>query len=729
MTVRSALRSLVAGVFLLLSCGSLWAQQGTTVSGTLTNTLSHDTIANATVTIEELSRSVKSGPDGRFAFDNVPPGRYHLVVRGGGFLTRRTDLIVAAAPLTSDVGIDPELHYSETVSVSPESRSVFESYQPTTVLAGQELQQERQGTLGETLQYQPGIALRSFGPGPARPVIRGLDGDRVLVLEDGQRMGDLSSQSGDHGVNVNPASASRMEVVRGPATLLYGANAIGGLVNVITNEIPTKPVSAATGSFTVDLGSAAEEAGGAGELTVGNGSVALHVSASGRRAGDYNTPEGEVPNSFNRSGAGEIGLAWTGQNGYFGASYAFDRAHYGIPLVEDGNTNLDPRRQIFNVRAERRAISGVIDSFRASLGVRRYRHDELAGDEISTSFKNDTSELELLASQRPAGKLKGSFGASFLTRAFVAAGEEVLSPPVDQKGASAFLYEEVVASPNVSVQFGGRVEHASFDPTGDEPRTFTNFSGSLGLLVHPSDATTVAFSFARAARNPALEELYFHGPHGGNFAFENGDTTLESERALGFDMSVRWHGSRATGEITYFFNNINNFIFRRLTGALVEELPETFFTAGDARLQGIESHIDLALTPVLFAEGGLDYVRGELTSTNQDLPRMPPLRGRLGLRFHKNAFQIGADGVFTGDQNHIFSFTSATGTVGETPTPGYNLLKLFTSYSFTSGKATSTITARLDNATDELYHNHLNYLKDLAPEIGRNFKLLYSVKF
>ena len=133
----------------------------------------------------------------------------------------------------------PELHFSEVTSVTPEGRSQFESFQATNVLGGQELTKELQGTLGATLENQPGIALRSFGPGPARPVIRGLDGDRVLIVEDGLRMGDLSSQSGDHGVNVNPASASSIEVVRGPATLLYGANAIGGLVNVITNDIPT----------------------------------------------------------------------------------------------------------------------------------------------------------------------------------------------------------------------------------------------------------------------------------------------------------------------------------------------------------------------------------------------------------------------------------------------------------------------------------------------------------
>jgi iron complex outermembrane recepter protein len=706
----------------VMTASPVAAQQATSVSGTLTNSLSHDAIANATVTVEELGRTARSGTDGKFTIPDVPAGQYHLLVRAQGFSPKRSEITVAATPLTADVAIDPELHYTEVVSVSPEARDTFESYQPTTVLAGQELDKALQGTLGETLQNEPGISTRSFGPGPSRPVIRGLDGDRVLVLSDGQRMGDLSSQSGDHGVNVNPASASRIEVVRGPATLLYGANAIGGLVNVITNEVPMSPVNGAHGNVTFDVGSAAKEGGAAGAVTVGNGAFALHLGGSGRRAGDYNTPEGEIPNSFNRTGAAEVGVSWTGQNGYFGGSFAYDKSHYGIPLVEAGETNLDPRRKTFSLRGERRNIGGAFDSVRFSLGVRNYRHDELDGEEIATSFKNDTAEFQVLAAHKTTSKLKGSIGVWGLNRNFDVAGEEVLSPAVDQKAFAAFVYEEITASPHVTFQFGGRVEHSAFEPKQDEPaRDFNNFSGSVGLLLHPTDATTVAFSLARAARNPALEELYYHGPHPGNAAVENGDPDLEAERAIGFDVSLRWRGRRATGEVTYFYNNISNFIFRSPSDEVEDDLPVTFFTAGDSRLQGIESHLDVAVTKDVWIEGGLDYVNGELTSSGLPLPRMPPLRGRAGLRVQHNAFQAGAEGVFTAKQDRLFTL--------ETPTDGSQVMKLFASYSFVTGATTSTITARLDNATNELYHNHLNYLKDFVPEIGRNFKLLYSVKF
>ena len=672
---------------------------------------------------------MRTGADGKFSIPGAPSGPYHLVVRADGYLPSRTEITVQDSAPVADVGINPELHFSEVTSVSPEGKSQFESFQATNVLGGQELTKEMQGTLGATIENQPGIALRSFGPGPARPVVRGLDGDRVLVVEDGLRMGDLSSQSGDHGVNVNPASASRIEVVRGPATLLFGANAIGGLVNVVTNDIPSAPVKTPTGSFTVDGGTGASEGGAAGDVTVGNGNVALHLSGSGRRSGDFRSPDGDIPNSFSRAGYAEAGLSYTGDTGYFGGSYAYDQTHYGIPFVESGNTNLNPRRQLFTLRGEKRDMEGFFDGFRGSFGVRRYKHDEKEADDIATSFENNTTELELLAHHRALGRMKGSIGATVLTRDFSATGEEALSAPVDQKGVAGYLYEEVAASSHVQFQFGGRLEYARFDPSKDTARDFTNFSGSVGLLLLPNDSTTIAFSLARASRNPALEELYFHGPHAGNNAFENGDPNLDSEHALGFDASVRWRGARASGEVTYFVNRINNFIFRELSGAIEDELPESFFVQGDARLQGVESHVDFKLAPALWLEGGLDYVRGELTDLNKPLPRMPPLRGRAGLRVQKNAFQVGADGIFTAKQDRIYTIPTPDGDVGETPTDGYNLLKLFASYSFTSGKSVNTFTARLDNATDTLYHNHLNYLKDLAPEMGANFRVVYSVKF
>jgi iron complex outermembrane recepter protein len=724
---------LFAAMLSAAMAGAAGAQETATVSGMATNALSGDAVPDATIVLDgpSFTRQARSGADGAFAIAGVPPGDYHLSVRADGYLPQRLEVVVAAgASASTDVKLSPEVHFTEVTSVSPDARSQFETFQATSVLGGMELSKEVMSTLGATIENQPGIALRGFGPGPARPIVRGMDGDRVLIVQDGLRMGDLSSQSGDHGVNVNPAAASRIEVVRGPATLLYGANAIGGLVNVITKGIPDAPVTKPTGSVSFDGGTNGGEAGLSGDLTIGRGALALHAAASGRRSGDFQTPDGSLANSFNRSHMGEVGLSYAKENGFFGGSYAFDRSHYGVPLIEEGVTNLDPRRQLLTLRGETRNMAGFFDSFRGSFGARRYRHDERDGDEVATSFANDSTELELLAHHRPVGNWKGSIGGAFLTRAFATEGEEVLSAAVDQKNAAAFVYEEFPATPHLQLQVGARLEHAMFSPKSADPeRSFTNLSGSAGILVMPNDATTIAVNIARAVRNPALEELYFRGPHRGNNAFENGDTALESEQALGLEASFRWRSDAASGEATYFFNRINGFIFRELSGAIVEDLFETFFRQGDARLQGVESHFDLRVAPVVWVEGGLDYVRGDLRTIDKPLTRMPPLRGRAGVRYQRNALEAGLDGVFTQSQERIYRLDTPAGPIGETPTDGYTLFKVYGSYAFQRGDMLNTLTVRLDNAGGTRYRNHLNYLKDLTPEMGRSLRIVYGVRF
>jgi iron complex outermembrane receptor protein len=276
-------------------------------------------------------------------------------------------------------------------------------------------------------------------------------------------------------------------------------------------------------------------------------------------------------------------------------------------------------------------------------------------------------------------------------------------------------------------------------------------SGSVGLLLRPAaagDRLTFAASLARAARAPALEELFFFGLHHGNFAIELGNPELETENALGFDMSLRWRGSRASGEVTYFRNDISNFVFRneldhddfeareeefeaRFPGRELvghdehdgeeeEEVAIVDFVSADALLQGVEFHSDIAVTDRIFVEAGVDYVRGALKDDDIALPRMPPFRVRGGLRYQYNALQVGGEVIGAAKQDRVSGAT--------TPTDGYTLLKLYTSYSFGTNTI-STITARLDNVTNELYRNHLSLIKDVVPEMGRNFKLLYSVRF
>ena len=612
------------------------------------------------------------------------------------------------------------------MSVSAEPRDQFNSYQPTSILTGQDLTRELGGTLAATLAQQPGVAERSFGAAPARPVIRGLDGDRVLILEDGQRMGDLSSQSGDHGITVNPASAVKMEVVRGPATLIYGANAIGGLVNVISDAVPSEPLKGTKGGFTGDLGTNGGQAQGAADLRWGNGNWAVHAGGGGQRSGDYSTPEGTVDNTHARSGFGSLGLAWTGERGHLGANYAYEDTRYGLPYVEDGQVELTPRRSIVNVRGEMKDLGGFFRAIRGSFAGRRYKHEEIVAGETGTRFRNDTNEFEVLGTHRTYGRFSGSVGGWALDRSFEATGEEALSPPVDQTGAAAHVYEEVTFH-HATLQAGGRFDYASYTPLGSDlpARDFSTFSGSVGLLIQPpafDHRSSIAVSVARTSRYPALEELYFFGPHPGNFAFEIGNPNLQPEHALGLDLSFRWRSARFAAEATYFRNRIDDYIFRSpVEGEVEEGFPVIEYLAANSLLQGVELHGDIQVTPRIFADFGVDYIRGDLLDRDAPLPRIPPFRARGSVRYQAGAFNAGGELTGVSAQERVFG--------EETPTDGYGLLKLFSSYSWPMGGSVSTITVRLDNATNTLYRNHLSYVKDYVPEKGRSFKLVYSVRF
>ena len=579
------------------------------------------------------------------------------------------------------------------LSVSPEARSQLDAFQPTSVLAGQELTKQLDVSLGETLRNQPGVAVRSLGGAPARPVVRGLDGDRVLILQDGQRTGDLSSQSSDHGVSVNPAAAQRIEVVRGPATLLYGANAIGGLVNVITDEIPSAPQRGAKGTVTFDAASAGTQAGTAADVHVGNGTLALHAGGGGRRSSNMDTPEGEVANSQSRSAFGNVGLAWTGEKGFFGGSYGYDDMKYGVPVVEDGTLQLTPRRHALTLRGGADRLDAPFESFRVSLAHRHYRHDELEGSEVGTAFHNDTTELQLMAGHRAAGRLKGSVGGWALDRTFEAVGAEALSPPVDQRGFAAFLYEEVTW-PHVTLQFGGRLDHTNLSPDGEPARDFTNPSASLGLLVpagrgqrsadrggQPGARGALAGargavllrraprqlrvrggqpgSGARARARPGRVAALAHAPGvGRGDLLPQPASPTSSSRSRSPRRSSR-RGRRSSRPASRDARSATKATDMARRSA---DLDFVEYVGADSVLQGVEAHTDVQITSRFVAEVGLDYVRGALSSDGDlPLPRIPPLRLRGGLRYQHNAFQAGAEVVGAADQERVFTERRANG--------------------------------------------------------------------
>lgn len=701
-------------------------------AGNVTVTVSDapgNTLPGATVTLIEAGREGVTAESGAYTFENVADGTYHVSARLMGFAGARGEVTVAGATVALTLKLGTQVHFTESVTVSPTGRDTFEAYQPTAVVGAEELQQRLGGSLGETLGAQLGVNVRTFGPGPARPVIRGLDGDRVLVLENGARTGDLSSQSGDHGVTLDPAEATQIEVVRGPATLLYGSNALGGVVNLVSDEIPRRPVKGLHGALTTQAGTADDTAGAAGDIVFGNGRWAGRVSGTARRAGDASTPAGVVPNSQSRAWGGGASLSRTGDDGFAGLSYQYVDTDYGVPFVEEGGTTLTPRRHRLDLRAERRDLAGFFTGFKLQGGFRDYRHDEIEADgAIATSFRNRFFEGELLASHRAVGRLTGTFGVWGTHRDYESAGEEALAPPTRQRTFAGFVYEELKFR-HVELQFGARLEHAAFEPDASalperadlRERRFTSLSGSAGLLGHLREDLTLAVSVARAARNPSLEELYNFGPHAGNFAFEIGNPELEEEVGLGVDLSLRYRSPRFTAEATLFRNAIDDFIFAFPTGETEDDLPVVNFLSADSELTGFELHADVGLHEDLWLELGADGVRGELRGSGEALPRIPPYRAWAGLRFSRGGFHLEGEVRAAARQDRVYG--------AETETAGYAVVNLHGAYTFTTGSSAHTFTLRLDNAGDRLYRNHLSFIKEQAAELGRSLKLVYRVRF
>ena len=711
--------------------------QELSVSGRVTDGRSGAAVQGATLVLEgfEFDFTLRSttDADGMYSLPAVPSGSFELAVLAVGYLPSRTDLTVLRESINLDVQLMADVHFTPVMAVNPATDPIV-SFTSAHALGDEALARELQSTIAATVQNMPGVAQRSFGPGPARPVLRGLDGDRVLILQDGLRLGDLSSQSGDHGVPLSPTDASRIEIVRGPATLLYGANPIGGLVNVVMNDIPVKPVTTPTGSFLLDASTGAPGGGAAGNVTAGRGNVAFHASGGGRRLTDVKTPDGRIPNSFVRSGSAQVGVGFVSENDFLGASYGYSQTPYGIPFIGGGGIELDPRLQRFTVRGSSRQLSGPFHAVRGSLAVRRYRHHEVDRGTTIASLTNNVTELEALGQHRAAGRMNGSIGLSYLSRRFSTTGTDVLSPEVSQKGFAGYLYEEIAVADGVQFQVGGRLDRQAFRLAQDAgARDFTSLSGSIGLSLLPSDNTFLTVSGAGGSRIPALEELFFRGRHAGTGTVERGDPNLKIEEAFGFDLTAGWRSAVVSGELSVFVNQIDNFIFRRFlfprpTNAVDNDLAEMVFSQADARMHGVESHVDVRVGSV-WLEAGLDYVRGELVESDTPMPRVPPLRGRGAIQIQRNGFAGGVQGIFAGKQDRVFTMTVDSVTLSETPSDRYAYVNVFGSYAFVRGITTSTVTVRLDNASNVRYHNHLNYLRGLAPEMGRNFVVVYGVRF
>ena len=774
----------------LLVVGALQAQSTGSLSGHIRLRQTGDPLHRANVLIVELGRSALSSDDGSYRIDDVPPGRYQVVAHLDSLFTQAAKEVVVsaggAATADFELGLQ-EQKYEVNVTASGEEQTAFESFSSVKSLDAYDLSFTRDVSLGEALDQQvgTGIAKRSFGPGSSRPIIRGFDGDRVLIMEDGIRTGTLSAQSGDHGEVVNTAMLERIEVVKGPATLLYSGNAIGGTVNAVSrhHEMHRHPHEGLRGYLSGSGGTANSLGGGSAGFEYGKGKWMLWGSAAGTRSGDYTAPQvGQIFNSRAETVNGGGGVGWFGDKTYLSFDFKVDDGVYGVPFAQNlhahgheddhgdedhddesedhdheeeelERVSLDTRRKSYRVNWGLTNLPGFVDNFALKLSYTDWEHDEVEYFEdghsaIGTAFRNDQFVYRGEFTQRQHGVLSGRFGFWGIHREYDATGEEALSPPVDQDGLAFFALEEI-GFERVKFQFGGRVETQLYDPAfperalgrgheedheheeegedhDEEPapavrRRFTGGSAAAG--VHVDLWTNGAFvaNYAHSYRAPALEELYNLGPHVGNLAFEIGNPQLDAERGNGFDLSLRHQEGRIRGELNYFYYDFSSFIFPFATGEEIDNLRVIEFTQRDARYTGVEASAGFGLHRTLWLNLGLDLVDAEDTEFNTPLPRIPPLRGKIGLDFNWKGFRAAPELILAADQNDVFT--------GETPTAGYAVVNLKAAYTYATQHAAHQFSVNVFNVGDRLYRNHSSLIKDLAPEIGRGVRFTYMMRF
>jgi iron complex outermembrane receptor protein len=685
---------------------------------------------NAVMTIAELKKSVLTDENGVFEFSNIPVGKYQLIAH----LDRVPDVVKTVEITGGNQTIDFQLTLSPvseqvTVTATGSAEGVNSAYQSVTSVGALELAQRNSISIGEALEYQPGVAKRSFGPGSGRPVIRGFDGDRVLVLQDGLRMGGIASQSGDEVEPIDVLSLDRVEIVKGPATLLYGSNAIGGVVNGIsTNDVYQNGLS---GYLTAFGGTNNWQAGTSGGFKFGFKSFLFFAHGGAQKANDYRTPIGAVLNSYARSGNVSGGAGWFPRKGWLVFNYTYDRRHHGIPVEPDeiDFESLAERRQSYEVKGGLRGLGSFIESgdFAVSYNNYKAREFEFESDENVTELEsvatNKNFNYRANFNHQRRGGFSGTFGLSGFSRDYESIGAEAPAPRTKQNSFAIYGLERVDFE-RLGFQFGGRVEQNGYNPEGNfRDRNFVGFSGSAGVRVPLWTGGSFVANYQHSFRAPALEELYNNGPHPGILVFDIGNPNLDPEQGDGVDFSLRHNTERLRLEGSVYYYNIRNFVFPAFTGLTDarSNLPIVNYSQRNSRYVGTEASVEARVLRTLWFNGQVDYVRAELTEQNKPLPRIPPLRGRFGFDWRYKALSVRPELILANRQIRVFD--------NETPTAGYAVFNLNASYTFVSGRAAHIFTVGGYNLGDMLYRNHLSFIKNIAPEMGCSVRLNYSLRF
>jgi len=733
-----------------------------TVSGTVRG--AGGPVVGASVWLLELGRTERTGSRGDFRFADVPAGTYRLFVAATGFASAvdtvrvsadgasaALDLVESAVPLRAIV-----------VSAAPTARPSDEAYQAVASESRGEFDNAAGASFAEKISDLPGVSVRGNGSAPDRPILRGLGDNEVLVLENGLRIGDIATYDPAHATPIDAMGVAQVDVVRGPATVLYGPNTIGGLVNVITNFVPAAGDHPVAGTVALEGNSVSGELSGYSNTVLSGAHSAFRVSAGGLRSGDIRIPSGtytdpasgapfaldRIPQSFDHSGEFGLGYAYQGALGSIGIGGNHFETNYGIPgvppnpdwmTVPPTTSRITQQRSTAELRGLLNAGDGWLRRVKLDASYNDYNHSEFPTAEDSTGvsdpqanhFHKRELNAELQLEQRPTGRLSGTVGLWTDVEDLTIEGDQPLGPNSTTVGLAAFAYEEYQAAPGTRLQGGIRFDYNriqthpypqstdSVFQTLSASRLSNAVTASLGAIRQLAPGLTASLSVARSFRAPTVQELFANGLDAASGTYSIGTASLGPETGTGLDASLRGDLGAVTLEVSPYLNYISHFIYGFLRGDTIQGFPVRQFAATDARLYGFEASVDVQPVSTVVLRAAADYVNAQDTKNGVPMPFIPPLKGLLRATWQDRRYEATVEWRLAARQTRLG--------VGDTPTAGYAVMNVGVGVRLVRGGVVSQIGLHCDNVFDRVYRDNLSVIKDFVPQPGRGFRLDYQL--
>lgn len=727
-------RYIILVISLLFFVFDLFSQElSFNLKGILLNAENSEYVYNAEIQLIGTRIFTTSKKDGSFEIGPITQQKFRLKITHLAFQEKLIDL---EASKISDkkiviylfpklITLDPVVVSNDVIIIDAESEHSIE-------LKGSQLHQKLGQTIGQTLKNESGIAVRSMGPAPSRPVYRGLGQDRIVITEDDIITNDLSATSPDHAVTVEPFSAERIEILRGPKILLKTSSTIGGLINIVREEIPKQIHN----SVHYTVGGYFESAN-LGRLLSFKTEIPYKFFQSRfeitrRITDDLDTPIGKLKNTYSDNINFVSGLSYIKNGGYVGTSFKFFDLDYGIPGGFIGahpfGVNIKLLKRQLNLESSWKLNekSNIKVNFNSSY----YRHKEFEyRGTIGSEFRIITNSIGVnLYSKKFFIFHHGIIGLELNNRDFEVGGY-VFSPNSRSINLSLFSYQGFTRN-GLDLDFAFRLSYDKVTPEKEKfskrigwirERNFFNFSVSLATIYQLTNFIYIGGNISRSSRTPTIEELYSEGPHLAAYSFEVGNPNLKSESGWGGEIFVLHKFEKINFSLTAYYNDINAYIIPRNTGTINYQtfLPVYATHNENVRIFGIENSISSRLLNILKLGFTFSYTIGEFKSTKNPMPQIPPAKGNIEISYNSENLSSGFTFEWAMRQSRIDEF--------EEPTAGYGVLNYHLQYLFYIGKFISNLSINLDNIFNKEFRNHLSRIKSIYPEPGRNLRVTYKI--